>query len=424
MSDKLVKDGIALEKGSDDRAKAIEEKLNKEAIALAEKEAKEAEKAREKAEKEAKEAEEKAREKAEKEAKEEEKAREKAEKEAKEAAEEARKKAEKEAKEKSENSEEKKHRYDYFFRQFDAFKKDRTEEIERNYKTSYDVIAGVTRAKRALINSERFFTKLAEYKSARLEYEINITKYQFGHSDNDIRRIEIQKEILRRVYNIRVRALKARLSEYFDNRRYLRAINLTSERKTLRTIARPAIIDRNKVTLLALLERRSEINDELMKLYAERSADYLNAENKNNEFSVRLRARRRAFNKLYDAERKAEQYLFTAEESAKIYARMNALVEMEADVKVLKYREKHAPEDQKHIHRDAIDAKKKEMEKIEDAMDALLDKGKNRAQIDDKRNVWKWVAGITLGTLALIALFIIFNEPITEFIMNWAWESR
>ena len=413
MSDKLVKDGIALEKGSDDRAKAIEEKLNKEAIALAEKEAekkaKEEEKAREKAEKEAKEAEEKAREKAEKEAKEEEKAREK---------------AEKEAKEKSEDSEEKKHRYDYFFRQFDAFKKDRTEEIERNYKTSYDVIAGVTRAKRALINSERFFTKLAEYKSARLEYEINITKYQFGHSDNDIRRIEIQKEILRRVYNIRVRALKARLSEYFDNRRYLRAINLTSERKTLRTIARPAIIDRNKVTLLALLERRSEINDELMKLYAERSADYLNAENKNNEFSVRLRARRRAFNKLYDAERKAEQYLFTAEESAKIYARMNALVEMEADVKVLKYREKHAPEDQKHIHRDAIDAKKKEMEKIEDAMDALLDKGKNRAQIDDKRNVWKWVASITLGTLALIALFIIFNEPITEFIMNWAWESR
>ena len=420
MSDKRVDYGRTFVRDNNDYAKIKEEKLNKEAIALTEKEAeekvKEVEKAREKAEKEAKE-----------EAKEAEKAREKAEKEAKEKAKEeekAREKAEKEAKEKGESSEEKKHRYDYFFKQFESFKRDRTEELERNYKTSYDVITGVARAKRALVNSERFFTKLAEYKSARLEYEINMTKYQFGHSDNDVRRIEIQKEILRRVYNIRTRALKARLSEYFDNRRYLRAINLTSERKTLRTIARPAIIDRTKVALLALLERRSEINDELMKLYAQRSADYLNAENKNNELSVRLRARRRAFNKLYDAERKAEKYVFTAEESEKLYARMNALVEMNADVKVLKYRAKHAAEDQKHIYHDAIDAKTKEMEKIEDAMDALLDKGKNRSQIDDKRNIWKWIVGIAFGTLALIGLFIIFHEPITEFIMNWAGESR
>ena len=405
MSDKLGRDGTAFAK---------EEKLNKEAIALAEKEAekkaKEEEKAREKAEKEAEKAAEKA-------AKEAEKARKKAE-------EEAEKLAEEKAKETEQDSDHRNHRYDYFFRQLESLKKDRTQEIESNYKTSYDVIAGVTRAKRALINSERFFTRLADYKSARLEYEINMSKYQFGHSDSEVRRIEIQKEILRRVYNIRMRALKARLSEYFDNRRYLRALNLTSERKTVRTISRPAIMDRNKVVLLALLERRSEINDELLKLYAQRSADYLDAENKNNELSVRLRARRRAFNKLYDVERKAEQYVFTSDESAELYKRMNALVEMEADVKVWKYREKHAPKNERGSYHDIIEATKDEMAQIEDSLDALLEKARRRTYIDDKRHVWIWVAGIAAVALALIGLFSIFSGPITEFIMNWAGVAR
>ena len=419
MSDKLGKDGTAFAK---------EEKLNKEAIALAEKEAeekaKEEEKAREKAEKEAEKAEKEAEEKA----KEEEKAREKAEKEAekarKKAEEEAEKLAEEKAKETEQDSDHRKHRYDYFFRQFEFLKKDRTQEIESNYKTSYDVIAGVTRAKRALINSERFFTRLADYKSARLEYEINMSKYQFGHSDSEVRRIEIQREILRRVYNIRMRALKARLSEYFDNRRYLRALNLTSERKTVRTIARPAIMDRNKVALLALLERRSEINDELLKLYAQRSADYLDAENKNNELSVRLRARRRAFNKLYDVELKAEQYVFTSDESANLYKLMNALVEMEADVKVWKYREKHTPKNERGSYHDTIEATKDEMARIEDSLDALIEKARRRTYIDDKRHVWIWVAGIAAVALALIGLFSIFSGPITEFIMNWAGVAR
>ena len=415
MSDKLGKDGTAFAK---------EEKLNKEAIALAEKEAekkaKEEEKAREKAEKEA----EKAAKEAEKAAKEAEKAAKEAEKARKEAEEEAEKLAEEKAKETEQDSDRRKYRYDYFFRQFEFLKKDRTQEIESNYKTSYDVIAGVTRAKRALINSERFFTKLADYKSARLEYEINMSKYQFGHSDSEVRRIEIQKEILRRVYNIRMNALKARLSEYFDNRRYLRALNLTSERKTVRTIARPAIMDRNKVALLALLERRSEINDELLKLYAQRSADYLDAENKNNELSVRLRARRRAFNKLYDVELKAEQYVFTSDESADLYKRMNALVEMEADVKVWKYREKHTPKNERGSYHDIIEATKDEMAQIEDSLDSLLDKARRRTYIDDKRHVWIWVAGIAAVALALIGLFSIFSGPITEFIMNWAGVAR
>ena len=251
-----------------------------------------------------------------------------------------------------------------------------------------------------------------------------MSKYQFGHSDSEVRRIEIQKEILRRVYNIRMNALKARLSEYFDNRRYLRALNLTSERKTVRTIARPAIMDRNKVALLALLERRSEINDELLKLYAQRSADYLDAENKNNELSVRLRARRRAFNKLYDVELKAEQYVFTSDESADLYKRMNALVEMEADVKVLKYREKHTPKNERGSYHDTIEATKDEMAQIEDSLDALLDKARRRTYIDNKRHVWIWVAGIAAVALALIGLFSIFSGPITEFIMNWAGVAR
>ena len=143
MSDKLGKDGTAFVK---------EEKLNKEAIALAEKEAekkaKEEEKAREKAEKEAEKAEkeaEKAAKEAEKAEKEAEKAAKEAEKARKKAEEEAEKLAEEKAKETEQDSDHKKHRYDYFFRQFEFLKKDRTQEIESNYKTSYDVIAGVTR---------------------------------------------------------------------------------------------------------------------------------------------------------------------------------------------------------------------------------------------------------------------------------------
>ena len=235
-----------------------------------------------------------------------------------------------------------------------------------------------------------------------------------------MRRIEIEKEIWSRAREIKARARKARISEYFDNRRYLRALNLTSERRSFRSIERPVIIDKSKVTLLALLERRSEINDELIQLYEQRNKDYLDAENKSNEISVRLRARRRAFNKLYDVDRKAGQYVFTAEEKAELYSRMNTLVEMAADVEVLKRQEKRVPKADRESYREAIATNKDKMAKIEDSLDALVEKAERRTYIDDKRHVWIWVVGIAAVAGILILLFSIFSGPIIEFITNWS----
>ena len=446
MSDKIGNDSHTYIKEGGAVAKAREERLKREALARAEKEAKkkakeeekskerakeaaeeaaeEAEKAREKAEKEAEEAakarekaEKKAREEAEKEAKEAEKAREKAEKEAEEAA----KAREKEAK----ALEEANNRYEYFYQQIESLEnKDRVEEIRSRYKTSYDVVDGVFKIKSTLRNSERFFTKLAEYKVARLEYEINMGKYEFGHSDTEIRRIEIEKEMSHRIRDIRLRALKARIFEFFDNRRYLQALNLTEERKTARTVARPVIIDRSKVDLLALLERRNEINKELLELYAKSSKDYLDAESRNNELNIRLRAKRRAFDKLYDIERKVEEYVFTADEQTDVYRLMNSLVEMDADTKMLKYQERHAPKSEREPYKEAIKAKKDKMAKMEDTLVALVEKAQRRTYIDDKRHIWIWIAGVAAFAGILILLFGIFSEQITEFIMNWALESR
>ena len=404
------------------------EKAEKEAREKAEKEAKEAEKAREKAEKEAEEAararekaEKKAREEAEKEAKEAEKVREKVEKEAKE----AEKSRDKEAIALEDTLEDANNRYEYFYQQIESLEnKDRVEEIRRGYKTSYDVVDGVFKIKNTLKNSERFFTKLAEYKAARLEYEINISKYEFGYSDAEIRRIEIEKEMSRRIRGMKLRALKACIFEFFDNRRYLQALNLTEERKTARTIARPMIIDRSKVDLLALLERRNEINAELLELYEKSSKEYLDAESRNHELNIRLRAKRRAFDKLYDIERKVEEYVFTPDEKAEVYRLMNGLVEMDADTKMLKYQEKHAPKSERESYKEAIKAKKDEMAKMEDALVALVDKAERRTYMDDKRHVWIWIAGVVAFAGILILLFSIFSEQITEFIMNWALESR
>ena len=275
-----------------------------------------------------------------------------------------------------------------------------------------------------MINSERFFTQLAEYKSARLEYEINAGKYQFDHSDDEIRRIEIEKEITRRIRDIKARARKARTYEFFDNRRYLQALNLTTERKSLRTVARPMIIDRSKVDLLALLERRDEINHELLELYERSSKDYIDAENKNNELNIRLRAKRRAYDKLYDIERKVAQYVFTSDEQAEVYRLMNGLVDMDADVKILKYKEKHAPKSERESYKNAIKEKKDTMARMEDSLVALVEKAQRRSYIDDKRHIWIWVVAVAAVAGILIVLFSIFNEEITEFIMNWALESR
>ena len=273
-------------------------------------------------------------------------------------------------------------------------------------------------------NSEKFFTKLAEYKSARLEYEISIGKYQFGYDDVEVRQIELDKRIKRYIRDIKWRALKARIFEFFDNRRYLQALNLTAEARSLRTIARPAIIDRSKVTLLALLERRNEINDELLDLYKKRNQDYLDAEKKSSELNVRLRARKRAFDKLYDIERKVEQYAFTADEREDVYRRMNALVDMDVDVKILKYKEKKAPKGERELYKETIKAKKDMMAKMEDALVALVEKAHRRTYIDDKRHVWIWILGVAAVAGLLIVLFGMFSEQITEFIMNWALESR
>ena len=425
------------------------EKAREKAEKKAEKEAEEAEKAKEKAEKEAeKEAEEaekakeKAEKKAEKEAEEAQKAKEEIEKEAEEAEkakEKAEKEAEEKAKEKADNEAEKdeevakesgeepenRRKYEYFFKRFAFFNnKDRTEEIAEGYKTSYDVIDGVLKAKKKMKNSEKFFTKLAEYKSARLEYEISIGKYQFGYDDVEVRQIELDKRVRRYIRGIKWRACKARIFEFFDNRRYLKALNLTAEARSLRTIARPAIIDRSKVTLLALLERRNEINDELLDLYKKRNQDYLDAEKKNSELNIRLRARKHAFDKLYDIERKVEQYAFTADEREDVYRRMNALVDMDVDVKVLKYKEKQAPKGERELYKETIKAKKDIMAKMEDALVALVEKAHRRTYIDDKRHVWIWILGVAAVAGLLIVLFGIFSEQITEFIMNWALESR
>ena len=421
MSDRIGNDSKTFIKEGGAVAKAKEERLKREALAKAEKEAKkkakEEEKAREKAEEEAEEAK-KAREKAE------EKAREEAEKEAREA-EKAREKAEKETREAKRESEDTKSRYGYFFQRIESLEdKDRVEEIKSGYKSSYDVVEGVFKARSTLKASERFFTRLAEYKAARIEYEINVGKYEFSHTDTEIRRIEIEKEMSQRIREIKSRAMKARIFEFFDNRRYLRALNLTAERKTARTIARPAIIDRSKVDLLALLERRNEINKELLELYAKSSKDYLDAESRNNELNIRLRAKRRAFDKLYDIERTVEQYVFTPDEQTEVYRLMNGLVDMDADTKMLKYQEKHAPKSEREPYKEAIKAKKDEMAKMEDTLVALVEKAQRRTYIDDKRHIWIWIAGVAAVAGILIALFSIFSEQITEFIMNWALESR
>ena len=466
MSDRIGNDNKVFVKGGA-VAKAKEERLKREALAKAEKEAKkkakeeakakekaekkaekeaeEAEKAREKAEKKAeKEAEEaqKAKEEIEKEAEEAERAKEKAKKEAEEAErakEKAEKEAEEKAKEKADNeakkdeevaeesgeNHENRRKYEYFFKRFAFFNnKDRTEEIAEGYKTSYDVIDGVLKAKKKMKNSEKFFTKLAEYKSARLEYEISIGKYQFGHDDVEVRQIELDKRIRHYIRGIKWRAFKARIFEFFDNRRYLKALNLTAEARSLRTIARPAIIDRSKVTLLALLERRNEINDELLDLYKKRNQDYLDAEKKSSELNIRLRARKRAFDKLYDIERKVEQYAFTADEREDVYRRMNALVDMDVDVKILKYKEKQAPKGERELYKETIKAKRDIMAKMEDALVALVEKAHRRTYIDDKRHIWIWILGVAAVAGLLIVLFGIFSEQITEFIMNWALESR
>ena len=436
MSDRIGNDSQSFVKGGA-VAKAKEERLKREALAKAEKEAKKKAKEEERAR-------EKARERAEEEAEEAEKAREKAEKEARERAEEeaeeaekARERAEKEAREKAEKEareaekareragKEEEDRYSYFFQKVEHFeKKGRVEELESRYKISYDVVEGVLKAKTEMKNSERFFTKLAEYKTARLEYEINTGKYRFSHTDTEIRRIELEKEIAQRIRDVRARAWKARIYELFDNLRYLKALNLTTERKSLRTVARPMIIDRSKVALLALLERRNEINKELLELYEKSNKDYLEAESKNNELNMRLRAKRRAFDKLYDIERKLEQYVFTPDEQTEAYRLMNGLVDMDTDAKILKYQEKHAPKSERESYKEAIKAKKDEMARMEDALVALVEKAQRRTYIDDKRHVWIWIAGVAAVAGILIVLFSIFSEQIIEFIMNWALESR
>ena len=415
MSDKIGNDNHAYIKEGGAVAKAKEERLKREALAKAEKEAKKKAKEEERAR-------EKARERAEEEAEEAEKAREKAEKEARERAEEEAKEAEK-ARERAEKEEE--DRYSYFFQKVEHFeKKGRVEELESRYKTSYDVVEGVLRVKTEMKNSERFFTKLAEYKTARIEYEINAEKYQFSHTDTEIRRIELEKESAQHIRGIKSRARMARIYELFDNLRYLKALNLTTERKSLRTVARPMIIDRSKVALLALLERRNEINKELLELYEKSNKDYLEAESRNNELNMRLRAKRRAFDKLYDIERKLEQYVFTPDEQAEAYRLMNGLVDMDTDTKILKYQEKHAPKSEREPYKEAIKAKKDEMARMEDALVALVEKAQRRTYIDDKRHVWIWIAGVAAVAGILIVLFSIFSEQIIEFIMNWALESR
>jgi hypothetical protein len=103
---------------------------------------------------------------------------------------------------------------------------------------------------------------------------------------------------------------------------------------------------------------------------------------------------------------------------------MNALVDMDVDVKVLKYKEKQAPKGERELYKETIKAKKDIMAEMEDSLVALVEKAHRRTYIDDKRHVWIWILGVAAVAGLLIALFGMFSEQITEFIMNWALESR
>ena len=450
MSDRIDKDLIASAQEeviqTPSKEEAVDDKISEEARKEAEALAREIEKAekaaKKEAEKEAKEAEKEAEKKAEKEAKEAEKEAKEAEKEAKEAEKEA-KEAEKEAEKEREKAEEKerkeedsedapkekKNRYEYFFKRFEIFnRRSRTDELESKYKTSDDVVLGVVKAKLGFWESERYFTRLAEYKISRLVYEYYFEKYQFGRDRVTAQIVDEKNE--RHIYEVRSRAFKARVSEFFDNIRYRIALNLTAERKTLRTIARPAIIDRNKVVLLALLERKREINKELLELYVERNKEYLKAESRNSELNIGLRARKRAYYNLLDLERKLPLYAFTAAEKTQVYEYMNSIIELSSDLALLRHRkdrivkeDRVAKDDRGDLH-DAISAKKEEIEKVENDMDMLISKARRRTSLDGKRYVWRWVVGVAIVSIILIVLVSIFSEPLTEFFLNWAMETR
>ena len=411
------------EEKAKEKAEEQAEKEAKEKAKEAEKEEKEKEKAEEKAEKEAeKEAKEKAKE-AEKEEKAKEKAAEKAEREAEKEAKAKEKAAEREKEDSEDAPKEKKNRYEYFFKRFEAFnKRSRTDELESKYKTSDDVVVGAIKAKLSFIESERYFTRLAEYKISRMVYELYDEKYRFGKDKVTAQIIEEKNRS--RIHDVRVRAFKARVSELLDNIRYRRALNLTSERKTLRTIARPAIIDRSKVVLLALLERKREINKELLELYAERNKEYIKADSKSSELNIRLRARKRAYGRLSEVERKLPLYAFTSDEKTRLYDYMNGIVELSGDLEFLRYQKDRTARGARGPLRDAVSAKKDEIEKIEDNMHQLISKARRRTYLDGKSHVWRWIAGVAIVAVILIVLFSIFSEPLTEFILDWALETR
>lgn len=292
-----------------------------------------------------------------------------------------------------------------------------------NFITDEELARGIADAKEGMLDSRHLIGELNYYEIKRLQYEIYIDKYRFG-IDREAAGVRVL-ENERRIFRTRLRNFRARICEAKDNRRYLRALQIKCDRGIFLNRARPAAISRNKAQLLALLKQMREINKKLSDLYDERYKDYVMVETDESLLGVGLRAARSAYRRLRDVDFMAMRYNFSAEEKARLHGYMNDYVDLSANIAVMRHRasEKASKLDRQEL-RAAVAEKKRERDDLENNIFLLLATVRRRTYLDSKRGVWRWVLGISIITLVLIALFGIFHEELTALLLDWATKGR
>ena len=296
-------------------------------------------------------------------------------------------------------------------------------DIPRKFLTEEEIASRTSQVRSQMPMAEQTVSKLGAYEVKRLEYEIYIDRFRFG-ADREAAMDRV-RENQRLIFTTKLRTYAARICERLDNRRYLRALRMKCDGIGYRRIARPAIMNRKKAQLLELLRRKHNINLELQSLYDERYKDYVSAATDESLLGVRLRAAKSAYKRLYDVDLMLSRYNATPEEKSRLRELMNRFVDMSVEIATMRHRIKeHAVPAEQESLRSIVAERKRERDDLEDSIFRMIATIRRKTYLDSKRGAWRWVLGISLITLVLIALFVIFNEELTEFFMNWATKGR
>ena len=255
--------------------------------------------------------------------------------------------------------------------------------------------------------------RIAGYEISRLEYKLNLERYRYSADPNAGEKHE--RDMKHRIFGVKLQVFKAIRFEKSDQRRYHKAMSLSSETRGLSATCRSDVIEKYKARLLMLLEERAAIELELSRLYAEKYKEFIRFSKDKKYLRIRLRAARKAYRRYKELSRSVSKYIFSPDDKIKLFEYINKSIELSSELAVLKhkYRFSRLPEAERAVTKRGIAEAKRERARSERNVNSLLAKARRRTYFYGENGVLRWAVGFAIVIALIIAAFCIFYEPIT-----------